>query len=433
MPSSQEVALCQENGELGDSEDPCRCQCNSREHHNPDARTNSTNRRSRGNRLRRSRFRFSKHLKTEGTNYDLITSVDYLNEKYGIRKSHYIEKFLKCIHRKIDHDVNRISDKYVNSLNPWIKIKLFLLLVTLSQRGGPEYWMDKNDQGNNPNPKVKQRQKDGAVDQATFFSLTEQVMRQNINEDFTEGTYDENYVFSSIWANFMEGLINHYLEQIIVPHSEMKVCEQLYKPMMKIISLYNEYNELMEKSERNGFLPSQDNLRQDLEASESEKENQSSVEKSSGEKSTQERLQRAQKLLWQARQDIPKTISKELTLLSEMYSTLSADEQDYELDEFVCCAEEYIELEYLPSLIDVLFSNCGSIHFWKIMIAFEPFFYYIESISEDEDTEDDSATDAYMTTDKDVADGIAPQAFKPDQRVVILEKICEVAARQKWI
>lgn len=372
-------------------------------------------------------------MKTEGTNYDLITSVDYLNEKYGIRKSHYIEKFLKCIHRKIDHDVNRISDKYVNSLNPWIKIKLFLLLVTLSQRGGPEYWMDKNDQGNNPNPKVKQRQKDGAVDQATFFSLTEQVMRQNINEDFTESTYDENYVFSSIWANFMEGLINHYLEQIIVPHSEMKVCEQLYKPMMKIISLYNEYNELMEKSERNGFLPSQDNLRQDLEASESEKENQSSVEKSSGENSTQERLQRAQKLLWQARQDIPKTISKELTLLSEMYSTLSADEQDYELDEFVCCAEEYIELEYLPSLIDVLFSNCGSIHFWKIMIAFEPFFYYIESISEDEDTEDDSATDAYMTTDKDVADGIAPQAFKPDQRVVILEKICEVAARQKWI
>lgn len=430
MPSSQEVVLCQENGELGDSEDPCRCQCNSREHH---ARTNSTNRRSRGNRLRRSRFRFSKHLKTEGTNYDLITSVDYLNEKYGIRKSHYIEKFLKCIHRKIDHDVNRISDKYVNSLNPWIKIKLFLLLVTLSQRGGPEYWMDKNDQGNNPNPKVKQRQKDGAVDQATFFSLTEQVMRQNINEDFTESTYDENYVFSSIWANFMEGLINHYLEQIIVPHSEMKVCEQLYKPMMKIISLYNEYNELMEKSERNGFLPSQDNLRQDLEASESEKENQSSVEKSSGENSTQERLQRAQKLLWQARQDIPKTISKELTLLSEMYSTLSADEQDYELDEFVCCAEEYIELEYLPSLIDVLFSNCGSIHFWKIMIAFEPFFYYIESISEDEDTEDDSVTDAYMTTDNDVADGIAPQAFKPDQRVVILEKICEVAARQKWI
>lgn len=363
----------------------------------------------------------------------MITSVDYLNEKYGIRKSHYIEKFLKCIHRKIDHDVNRISDKYVNSLNPWIKIKLFLLLVTLSQRGGPEYWMDKNDQGNNPNPKVKQRQKDGAVDQATFFSLTEQVMRQNINEDFTESTYDENYVFSSIWANFMEGLINHYLEQIIVPHSEMKVCEQLYKPMMKIISLYNEYNELMEKSERNGFLPSQDNLRQDLEASESEKENQSSVEKSSGENSTQERLQRAQKLLWQARQDIPKTISKELTLLSEMYSTLSADEQDYELDEFVCCAEEYIELEYLPSLIDVLFSNCGSIHFWKIMIAFEPFFYYIESISEDEDTEDDSVTDAYMTTDNDVADGIAPQAFKPDQRVVILEKICEVAARQKWI
>lgn len=434
MLNSQEVTICGKNGESTDTERPCGCQCKSREHDStPETRSKSTTRRNRTTRLRRSRFRFSRDLNTEGTNYDLITSVNYLNEKYGIRKSHYIEKFLKCIHRKIDHDVNRISDKYINSLNPWIKIKLFLLLVTLSQRGGPEYWMDKNDQGSHSGKLKQQRQKDGPNDQTAFFSLTEQVMRQNINEDFTESTYDENYVFSSIWANFMEGLINHYLEQIIVPHSEMKVCEQLYKPMMKIISLYNEYNELMEKSERNGFLPTHEESTNDLEDAENEKEDNVSITKTKGDTSTQERLHRAQKLLWQARQDIPKTISKELTLLSEMYSTLSADEQDYELDEFVCCAEEYIELEYLPSLIDVLFSNCGSTHFWKIMIAFEPFFYYIESISEDEDTEDDSVVETYMTGDDDVADGITPPAFKPDQRVVILEKICEVAARQKWI
>lgn len=82
-------------------------------------------------------------------------------------------------------------------------------------------------------------------------------MQQNINEDYDEDDHDENYVFSSIWANFMEGLINHYLEDVIIPRSEMKVCQQLYKPMMKIISLYNEYNELMEKGERSGFLPTE--------------------------------------------------------------------------------------------------------------------------------------------------------------------------------
>ncbi|QLG71754.1 hypothetical protein HG535_0C01030 [Zygotorulaspora mrakii] len=441
-------------------------------------------------RTRRPRFRFRKDMKTDGTCYNLITSIEYLNEKYGIRKTHYIEKFLKCIHKKMDQGVNRISNDYVERLDPWAKVKFFLLLIMLSQRGGPEYWMDKNDQEKDISSNVKQNQqeikKKGSSMENNFFSLTEHIMRQNINREFTESTYDENYVFSSIWANFMEGLINHYLEQIIVPRSEMKVCQQLYKPMMKIISLYNEYNELMEKSERNGFLPSmteddkledgeretteddklEDGERETTEddkLEDGERETTEDDKLEDGERETteanntgdskesdkaqnkdnvtQERLQRAQKLLWQARQDIPKTISKELTLLSEMYSTLSADEQDYELDEFVCCAEEYIELEYLPSLIDVLFENCGTMQFWKIMIVLEPFFYYIEdvgdNIGEDDEivAEDDIGDELYDTglasneADLDRMD----QKFKPDQRVVILEKICEVAARQKWI
>lgn len=253
-------------------------------------------------------------------------------------------------------------------------------------------------------------------------------MRQNINQDFTESAYDENYVFSSIWANFMEGLMNHYLEQVIVPHSEMKVCQQLYKPMMKIISLYNEYNELMEKSEHNGFLPAPGDEKDPLKLGKSVAETYEV-----GDCVTQERLQRAQKLLWQARQDIPKTISKELTLLSEMYSTLSADEQDYELDEFVCCAEEYVELEYLPSLIDVLFRNCGSINFWKIMIVLEPFFYYIEDVGDEGDTESQNGTNDEMLEEGGGEGDELLHSFKPDPRVIILEKICEVAARQKWI
>lgn len=432
MLDSTSAASCADSTSLPAGKRSCSCEVSSMSCHEVKNGRKGPSRRTQGSRLRKPRFRFPKNLKTEGTNYDLITSVEYLNEKYGIRKSHYIEKFLKCIHRKIDYDVNRLSDKFVESLNPWIKVKLFLLLVTLSQRGGPEYWMDKSEQ-NHATP-VKSKQVQERKDEGdAIFSLTEQVMRYNINEDFTESAYDENYVFSSIWANFMEGLINHYLEQVIVPHSEMKVCEQLYKPMMKIISLYNEYNELMEKSERNGFLPTRGDARDELMSADDEGTTQNIAESGNSDGSTQERLQRAQKLLWQARQDIPKTISKELTLLSEMYSTLSADEQDYELDEFVCCAEEYIELEYLPSLIEVLFANCGGNNFWKIMITLEPFFYYIEGISEDEDKDDDPGSAEYSNAEKDTTEELGSQSFKPDQRVVILEKICEVAARQKWI
>ncbi|KAG0656025.1 hypothetical protein C6P44_005385 [Monosporozyma unispora] len=430
-----------------------------------------------GHSRRAPRFNFKKQMDLEGSNYDVITSVAYLNEKYGLRESHYIEKFIKCIHRKINMDASKISHKYVESLDPWVKSKLFLLLVTLSERGGPEYWIDKEDQKNdkkdaaaNPdgsktNKKItndsskknenkskitnssstttESNSKTNSDDSHYTTTLTEHIIQQNINQDFTESIYDENYVFSSIWANFMEGLINHYLEKIIVPHSEMKVCQQLYKPMMKIISLYNEYNELIEKSERNGFLPTptddKDEANQNLNEDE-EKEPESSdysltlasiheVTDKSNDLVSQERLERAQKLLWQARQDIPKTISKELTLLSEMYSTLSADEQDYELDEFVCCAEEYIESEFLPGLVNVLFANCGTNAFWKVLLVLEPFFYYIEDVgeSDEEDMDDSTTLEGKYGNDK------RGQSFKPDPRVITLEKICEVAAKQKWI
>lgn len=430
-----------------------------------------------GHSRRAPRFNFKKQMDLEGTNYDVITSVGYLNEKYGLRESHYIEKFIKCIHRKINVDASKISNKYVESLDPWVKSKLFLLLVTLSERGGPEYWIDKEDQKNdrkdaaaNPDgskankklpcdaskknenktknitsPSNNENNLNGNPDNSHYTTtLTEHIIQQNINQDFSESTYDENYVFSSIWANFMEGLINHYLEKIIVPHSEMKVCQQLYKPMMKIISLYNEYNELIEKSERNGFLPTptdeKDGVKEDENDSTEEKEPESSdynltlasiheVTDKSNDLVSQERLERAQKLLWQARQDIPKTISKELTLLSEMYSTLSADEQDYELDEFVCCAEEYIESEFLPGLVNVLFANCGTNEFWKVLLVLEPFFYYIEDVgeSDEEDMDDSTIMEGKYGNDK------RGQSFKPDPRVITLEKICEVAAKQKWI
>lgn len=382
-------------------------------------------------------FDFTKQMNFNNTQYLTITSYRYLTDKYGKRKASSIGKFIKCIHRKINKDISSIESTVVEKLTPWTKIKLFLLLVTLSQRGGPEYWLDKNESAkdcdstaNHPSQQMGERSPKShpKANKKLFCTLTEQIMQQNINEDYDEDDHDENYVFSSIWANFMEGLINHYLEDVIIPRSEMKVCQQLYKPMMKIISLYNEYNELMEKGERSGFLPTEQVDKDEEEKEEEEEEGEeeddanedirANIEDVVSSSPEQGKLQKAQRLLWKARQDIPKTISKELTLLSEMYSTLSADEQDYELDEFVCCAEEYIELEYLPSLIDVLFANCGSEHFWKIMLILEPFFYYIEEVGDG---------DSIERFPKDSGKGSV------DPRVVTLEKICEVAARQKWI
>lgn len=419
---------------------------------------------------RRNKFNFQRDMDTTNTKYDVITSVGYLSERYGLRKSHYIENFIKCIHRKINSDVNKIDDSLIDSLSPAMKSKLFLLLVTLSERGGPDYWIDKNGQdvdvtddnesvvnnesdkpvieelpsdeqksdrtstvGRNPPNKISNQETMTIVDETKdeamgnygcTNTLMEKIIQQNINCDFKESTYDEDYVFSSIWANFMEGLINHYLEKVIVPHSEMKVCQQLYKPMMKIISLYNEYNELMEKSLKNGFLPT---------PNEPDKEHTKGTITENGKEDvvTKERLARAQKLLWQARQDIPKTISKELTLLSEMYSTLIADEQDYELDEFVCCAEEYVELEYLPELISVLFLNGNRKSFWKVLLVLEPFFYYIEDVNEC-DTESADLSDESEDAGE-ISGDTHRRTFKPDPRVITLEKICEVAARQKWI
>ncbi|AEY96352.1 FADR133Wp [Eremothecium gossypii FDAG1] len=381
---------------------------------------------------RRYKFQFYKHLQFQGTRYQVVTSRPYLIERYGERKAATIRSFVKCIHRKINDDVTRISDERVtHGVSKWEKSKLFLLLVTLSQRGGPEYWLDKTNgcqsrAGGDGARKSDEVEEGGSRrGQRLVCTLVEQIMRENITEDYDESVHDENYVFSSIWANFMEGLINHYLEKVIIPKSELKVCQQLYKPMMKIISLYNEYNELMDKSERNGFFPAQE------EVCESGGVEQLS-ERAEDDVSTDQKLVKAQKLLWQARQDIPKTISKELTLLSEMYSTLSADEQDYALDEFVCCAEEYIEVEYLPALIDLLFQNCGTLLFWKIMMVLEPFFYYIEEVddSNERDEDDDESGSSVPTPANSEA---THRPAKPDPRMVTLEKICEVAARQKWI
>ena len=67
--------------------------------------------------------------------------------------------------------------------------------------------------------------------------------------------------------------------------------------------------------------------------------------------------------------------------------------------------------------------------FWKVLLVLEPFFYYIEDVGEtdEEDIDESTMMDNGKYGDK------KKQSFKPDPRVITLEKICEVAAKQKWI
>lgn len=385
-----------------------------------------------------NKYSFMNHMKVDGCDYNFITNPEYLDEKYGSEKSFYIKNFIRCIHEKIDSDIRSMDDAFIDSLDPWLKSKLFLLLVTLSEQGGSDYRIDDDDDNGDDDETIdkhdadevsgsdepKKEDIDAAANkksQTTKLTelfktptLMEQIMKENINEEFSESNYDDNYVFSSIWANFMEGLINHYLEKIIVPQSEMKVCKGLYKPMMKIISLYNEYNKLLGKGEMNVHIPSIEELEMNDEHPTAQPEGKSMT--------TTEK----EKLIMQARQDIPKTISDELTLLSEMYSTILADEQDYQLEEFLDHAEEFIELEYLPSLVNFLFANCGSRTFWKIMIVLEPFFYYIEDIDDVEDQKEVNSVNGSPGDKSNLTNGCS------DPRVSTLEKICEVAAIQQW-
>ena len=101
-----------------------------------------------------------------------------------MKKSHYIEKFIKCIHRKIDVDVSKITDAYVNSLNPWVKVKLFLLLVTLSEKGGPEYWLDKTEGDKNSESSSSDDGLENSAeggDRAEFNTLKDEMVKTHKN------------------------------------------------------------------------------------------------------------------------------------------------------------------------------------------------------------------------------------------------------------
>ncbi|KAH3899775.1 uncharacterized protein SCODWIG_03836 [Saccharomycodes ludwigii] len=395
--------------------------------------------------------------------YSYVTSHSYLKSKYGKRKTTKIEDFISCLHEKINTDVNfnrrtknnkrqkAVKDEVLNATNKtvsamgddtkddaeqseyvikWNKIKLFLILTLLSERGGPEYWCDDRsiEEGRLEDLEQSKKQRDNSsipgkeVRNSTLESsdliddkrrltkhgndgelgkpsLTELIIKKNINKSYSENPLkptDVNYVFSSIWANFMEGLINHYMETRIIPQVEKEISFHLFMPMMETIAYYKEYRNNEEEE-------GEDNISHDK---------------------------------------IPNTICEKFKQLGDLYNSLINDEQDSQLDDFVYCAEEYTETIYIPHLINMLFENIelGNPCVWEVLEVLEPFFYYIEDCAEED--EDYQAMENYTkhtkkgksnntkdygnTYNKNNGEGVL------DPRLYAIEKICTIANQEQW-
>ena len=415
------------------------------------------------------------------TRYSYMTSSAFLKKKYS-QKAVKIKEFIDCIHCKITTDVNasRIKKfenlqnidqqlKEKTTLSPsnspqkdqdynekWRKMELFLLLVFLSQRGGPDYWCDQKpvneevvnatqqpepgltaqatEQSGKAEPSQNNNTKNASASSSSgkdkrkrkHKTLTEYIIKQNINKSYSEdsptsSSSDVNYVYSSIWANFMEGLINHYMEEKIIPSVEKEVCFHLYIPMVRIMVLCHQYQ--MEQLVENPKLANKD-------------------------------LQKENETLMNL--PVPAMITNKLEQLADLYTSLNGDEQDFQLDEFVFCAEEYIETVYIPHLIEVLFEHLklGNEYVWDVLEVLKPFFYYIEETDEDneltapngkpmndtaaqarpehqqaEHNDEVQSTEAKFVTKNPKETKIGNRS---DPRVFTLQRIFEVASQEHW-
>lgn len=119
-------------------------------------------------------------MDTETTNFDVITSATCFFYKYGLGKDHCIKKFLNCIRRKNSVNASKTDNICIKNLDPWLKTELFLLLVTLPEKGGPEYWIDKEDQKNEDEYKVSD---ETDTDTSKVYSNKNSPLRIEVEKD----------------------------------------------------------------------------------------------------------------------------------------------------------------------------------------------------------------------------------------------------------
>lgn len=150
---------------------------------------------------------------------------------------------------------------------------------------------------------------------------------------------ERNLLYSTVWANFMEGLINHYMENEIIPAVERDVCFQLLQPSLKMLYYLKKHDQ--KKKEEEGDV-------------------------------------------------LPKAFEPCLKELDNLYMSSNRAEQDKRLEQFVRFAEYYIEVFYIPALVMMILENVKNynVNMINIIDGLGPLFYYIDT-EEDKDDYDE--------------------------------------------
>lgn len=156
---------------------------------------------------------------------------------------------------------------------------------------------------------------------------------------------ERNVFYSVAWANFMEGLINHYMEEEIIPGVETDVCQKMLQPALKLLYYMKKYDGL------------QDCKGVDLKD-----------------------------------RDIPTSFKKLLREFDDLYYNTNSQEQDKRLQKFVDQAEKYIELYYIPALVMMLMESMKNYNYLaiKVIEGLGPLFYYLDpelAVHDDSDEE----------------------------------------------
>ncbi|KAL6928775.1 hypothetical protein ACO0SA_002104 [Hanseniaspora valbyensis] len=170
---------------------------------------------------------------------------------------------------------------------------------------------------------------------------------------------ERNLLYSTVWANFMEGLINHYMESEIIPAVERDVCFQLLQPSLKLLYYLKKYDQGKK-----------------MKAEEEDDDDEGML---------------------------PKIFEPCLKELDDLYMSKNREEQDKRLEKFVSFAEYYIEVYYIPALVMMILENVKNynVNVINIIDGLGPLFYYIDG-DEDKYEDDDDEEEGDDDYDDDV-------------------------------
>lgn len=172
---------------------------------------------------------------------------------------------------------------------------------------------------------------DNKISKELFWDHPE--LQLDFEKVLTAQITERNVLYSVAWANFMEGLINHYMEEEIIPAVETDVCQKMLQPALKLLYYMKKYDALQECK---------------------------GVDLKDREIST--------------------SFKKLLREFDDLFYNTNSQEQDKRLQKFVDQAERYIELYYIPALVMMLMESMKNYNYLaiKVIEGLGPLFYYLD-------------------------------------------------------